>query len=251
MEFSAAQMNISAKNLLLTYFSMDGNHEEVYDHITRNIEKNEVRNVIGESTRITRITPQSLKKTKSFTSYDFLVIPGGAGVLSVLTDYNENGLNFKINPDVERIMNTFLEFKKPIILTSHAAILAAKMFGNDVQIAVGNNDGIEDECKALGANCLTLQKPTHTVIDTKHNIITTPCNSVGLISPSQIYEALLNAVEDAQELIKDAQSGGKKDTDDSKLIEEIRIHLGEEEVQNFIRDVEEHKRKIEASKRKR
>jgi enhancing lycopene biosynthesis protein 2 len=82
-------IQLKKKGYGVTYFSLDKTQEEVYDHISKNLEKNEVRNMLSESTRITRTAVQKLDKLKP-DDYTFLVVPGGLGVGRNLSNYCES-----------------------------------------------------------------------------------------------------------------------------------------------------------------
>jgi len=174
-------------------------------------------------------------------------------VLNALTDYNENGLKCTVNPEVQRLINSFIEYKKPIIFTSTAAFLAAKMFPN-VKITVGSSDGLDDECKALGANVIQVSKGSLTVVDEQYKIITTPGHSNSLTPPHLIFEGLLNAIEDAQDLIKEAQEGsdkGKKNDDNSVVNNEFQLHFDKGTYEQYLKYFAIEKSSKEQNKRKR
>ena len=68
-------------------FAPDGNQEETYDHATKAVEKNEVRDMAAESSRISRVPVRKLNTLKA-DAYHALIIPGGFGVAKgVIADF--------------------------------------------------------------------------------------------------------------------------------------------------------------------
>lgn len=70
-------------------FAPDGNQEETYDHATKAVEKNEVRDMAAESSRISRVPVRKLNTLKA-DAYHALIIPGGFGVAKNLSNYAED-----------------------------------------------------------------------------------------------------------------------------------------------------------------
>lgn len=61
-EAVSLMIHLSDKGYVPTFFSPDGEIQEVFDHHTRALEKNEVRNVFSEVARITRVKTISIKQ---------------------------------------------------------------------------------------------------------------------------------------------------------------------------------------------
>ena len=60
---------------------------------------------------------------------DALVIPGGGGVTTVLSDYAEKGQLCQVQPDVVRLLRALLQMRRPMGFVGLAGLLAARVLG--------------------------------------------------------------------------------------------------------------------------
>ncbi len=88
-EAVATLVHLSRAGFRALCFAPDGDQQEVYDHCTKTLEKNEVRNIVAESTRISRIPVRKMNTLKA-EAFQALVIPGGFGVAKNLSNYADD-----------------------------------------------------------------------------------------------------------------------------------------------------------------
>lgn len=143
----------------------------VINHITGE-QMNEKRNVLIESARIARGKIKDLAGFKA-SDFDALIFPGGFGVAKNLCTFAFDGVNCKVNKDVEKAIKSMAELKKPIGALCISPVLIAKVLGN-IELTIGQDKGTADAIKKLGA---THKATSHgeVVIDKKNKIVTTPC----------------------------------------------------------------------------
>jgi enhancing lycopene biosynthesis protein 2 len=81
-------IHLSDQNVTVSFFAPNGNQEETYDHTKKTLEKNEIRNIQAESTRITRAPVLPLNRLKA-DSFSCLFVPGGMGVGRSFSNFNK------------------------------------------------------------------------------------------------------------------------------------------------------------------
>ena len=152
-------------------FAPDVNQYHVINHITGDV-SDETRNTLIEAARIARgkIFPLS-----SFSSEDFdaLVFPGGFGAAKNLCTYAYDGVEFKVNKDVERVIKHMHKLRKPIGAMCIAPVILAKVLKN-IGITIGNDKKTAADIVKLGASH-KIASFTEVVIDTDNLVFTTPC----------------------------------------------------------------------------
>lgn len=152
-------------------FAPDVNQYHVIDHITGDV-TGETRNALKESARIARgkIWPVSDFSAEDF---DALIFPGGFGVAKNLCTYAFDGVDFKVNKEVEKAVKDMYKLGKPIGAMCIAPVLLAKVLKN-IGITIGNDNGTSDDIKKLGSSH-KIADFTEVVIDTDNLIFSTPC----------------------------------------------------------------------------
>lgn len=152
-------------------FAPDVTQYHVVNHITGEVMK-EDRNVLIESARIARgqVLPLSAFNANDF---DAIIFPGGFGVAKNLFTFAFDGIEARVNGDVEKAVKEMFEIKKPIGALCIAPVLIAKILGN-VEITIGSDPSTIENVKKMGATHIT---STHgeVVSDLKNKIFTTPC----------------------------------------------------------------------------
>ena len=152
-------------------FAPNIEQHHVVNHITGE-EMREKRNVLIESARIAR---GKINDLASFSASDFdaLILPGGFGAAKNLSSFAFDGVDCKVNLDVEKAIRAMIDQKKPIGALCIAPVIIAKLLGK-VELTIGQDKGTADAVKKLGA---THVETTHgeVVIDKKNKIVTTPC----------------------------------------------------------------------------
>lgn len=216
-EAVSVMVHLSKKGYKLAFFAPDINQEETYDHLTKNLENNEVRNIRTEASRITR---QNVLKLEQFRpqAFEALIIPGGFGVAKNLSNYAENPTNFKIHPEVEKAIVSTHEAKIPIGMCCIAPVLAAKAIPQ-CSITLGDSDpAVTEHAKAIGANCVQ-KSTTQVVVDKENKLVTTPAYMGKNPSAYEVFDGIGSMVDSVIEL-----TGSKSEEDgeiDFGVLEEI------------------------------
>jgi len=152
-------------------FAPNINQYHVINHITGE-EMPESRNVLVESARIARGNILDLNEFRA-TEYDAIIFPGGFGVAKNFSDFAFQGANQTVNHQIEKIIKDMAQLKKPIgALCISPAIIAKVLEG--VEITIGNDLGTAQAIEAMGASH-KITNHGEVVIDTKYNVVTTPC----------------------------------------------------------------------------
>ncbi|KAF0975561.1 hypothetical protein FDP41_005555 [Naegleria fowleri] len=216
-EAVSVMIQLSKMGYKIAFFAPDINQEETYDHLSKTLDKNEVRNIRSEASRITR---QNVLKLEQYRpqSFEALFIPGGFGVAKNLSNYAESPSNFKIHPEVEKAIVSTHEAKIPIGMCCIAPILAAKLIPK-CSITLGDSDPATTEnARALGATCLP-KAANQVVVDKDNKLVTTPAYMGKNPTPYEVFDGIVSMVDSVIEL-----TGSKSDEEgeiDFGVLEEI------------------------------
>jgi len=188
------------------------------------LKKNEVRNILAESTRISRTIVQPLNRLK-VENFSCLFIPGGFGIaknfsnFATATEMDE----FVIDKEVERILKEFHSNKKPIGLCCMAPILAAKLF-KGCTITLGD-DTYKQKMADLGANLISTGAE-NVVIDKVNNLVSSPAYCISNAKPAQVHKGIGELVKSALNL----KATGKVKTQESiEFVDSLLKHFTPEE----------------------
>ncbi len=152
-------------------FAPDVKQAHVVNHLNGK-EMNETRNVLVEAARIARGKIKPLAEYKA-SDYDAIIFPGGFGVAKNLCTFAFDGINCKVNSDVEKAIRNTAVAEKPIGALCISPVLIAKVLG-DVNVTIGQDPGTAKAIETLGG---VHKKTTHgeIVVDEKYKLVTTPC----------------------------------------------------------------------------
>ncbi len=176
-------------------FAPDINQAHVINHLTGK-EMPETRNVLVEAARIARGNIKPLSKYKA-SDFDALIFPGGFGVAKNFCTFAFDGLNCKVNPEVEKVIrNTVIE-EKPIGALCISPVLIAKVLV-DVEVTIGQDEGPANAIETFGGTHI---ETTHgeIVYDPKYKLVTTPCYMLDA-TIDQIAEGAGNVVRKILEI---------------------------------------------------
>jgi len=177
-------------------FAPDVGQAHVVNHLTGK-EMPEKRNVLVESARIARgnIKPLSEYKAKDF---DAIIFPGGFGVAKNLCSFAFDGIDCKVNPDVEKAVRSSVVEEKPVGALCISPVMITKILG-DVKVTIGQDEATIQAVEAMGG---THEKTTHgqIVVDEKYKVVTTPCYMLNA-SIDQIADGAENLVRKILELV--------------------------------------------------
>jgi enhancing lycopene biosynthesis protein 2 len=166
-------------------FAPDIPQGKVYDHYKKR-DINEQRNVLVESARIAR---GDIKPLSDFDAADFdaIVFPGGFGAASSFCSFAQDGVDCKVNKDVEKAILNMHQNSKPIGALCISPVLIAKVIKNS-KLTIGNDSDVAGAITNMGA---IHENAGHgqIVIDNDKNIVTTPCYMLNS-KISQVFEGV-------------------------------------------------------------
>ena len=183
-------------NIEYQAFAPDENLYEVCNHVTGQ-RTNEKRNMMVEAARIVRgkILPLSRFNADNF---DALLFPGGSGAAKNIFTYAIDGINFKVNKEVEKAILDIHAQGKPIGAMCIAPLMVAKVLGN-VNVTMGS--GNCRQAKELAQIGCKHTETTHggVAIDKENKVFSTPCFMLDA-TLKDVYQGAWNLVE---EMIKE------------------------------------------------
>ncbi len=142
-------LNLQKLGAEVSFFAPDVEQVDTVNHLVGQGEDS-ARRVLVESARIARgsIVPLSDFNAEEF---DALVFPGGFGAAKNLCTFAFDGPACKVNPDVQKAIDTMFALKKPMAFLCIAPVIAARAIANDVKITIGNDVATADACEEMGA----------------------------------------------------------------------------------------------------
>lgn len=149
--------------------NIDQHH--VSDHLTQQA-CTEKRNVLIESARIARGHILDISQANP-NDYDALILPGGYGAASSLSDFAIKGSACAVQPDVLRFAQAFAAARKPVGFICIAPALIPLIYGNGAHLTIGNDAGTAQAITAMGGvheNC----SARDIIIDHERKIVSTP-----------------------------------------------------------------------------
>ncbi len=181
----------------VTAMAPDVDQMHVVDHVKGAPAAAERRNVLAEAARITRGDISDVRKVRA-EDLDALILPGGFGAAKNLCTFATEGVNLKVNPDVERLVRDMARAGKPLGFVCISPVIAAKVLGEKkVRLTIGNDPGTAAALATLGA--VHVEAPVdQVVVDEKNKVVSTPAYMLGpSIAPVAAgIEKLVGAVLD-------------------------------------------------------
>ena len=170
-ESTLTMLAIARRGAKYQCFAPDVEQAHVVNHLNGE-EMNEKRNVLVEAARIARGDIKSLSEYKA-EDYDAIIFPGGFGAAKNLCTFAFDGVDCKVNPDVEAAVRSTVVAEKPVGALCISPVFIAKILG-DVKVTIGQD---ADTAKAVENMGGVHENTTHgeIVIDEKYKVITTPC----------------------------------------------------------------------------
>jgi enhancing lycopene biosynthesis protein 2 len=133
----------------------------------------EKRNVLAESARIARGKIRDIAGVKA-DELDAVVLPGGFGAAKNLSTFAADGAKCTVDESVAKLLREMHKQEKPIGALCIAPAILARVFGQGVEITIGNDAGTAKALEAMGAKHFDATV-TEVVVDEKNRIVTTPC----------------------------------------------------------------------------
>lgn len=154
-----------------TIFAPNEDQYHVMNHFTRKA-TDEKRNILVEAARIARGEIKDVKEYQP-ENFDGLIIPGGYGAAKNLFTYAIEGVNAKVNPDIEAAIKATHQLKKPIGALCIAPVLLAKVL-KEITITVGSDTETVANVERMGAHHINTLV-TEVISDKQNMIFSTPC----------------------------------------------------------------------------
>ena len=178
-------------NIEYQAFAPDENQYEVCNHVTGK-RAEERRNMMVEAARIVRGNILPLNKFNA-DDFDALLFPGGSGAAKNIFTYAYDGINFKVNKEVEKAIKDIHAQGKPIGAMCIAPLMVAKVLGN-VNVTMGSC-----ECRQAKELAMIGCKHTETThggvaIDKENKVFSTPCFMLDA-RLKDVYQGAWNLVE--------------------------------------------------------
>lgn len=172
-------------------FAPDAYQAEVWNHATGK-RAEERRNMLVEAARIVRGNILPLTKFNA-DDFDALLFPGGSGAAKNIFTYAYDGINFKVNKEVEKAICDIHAQGKPIGAMCIAPLMVAKVLGN-VNVTMGS--GNCRQAKELPMIGCKHTETTHggVAIDKENKIYSTPCFMLDA-TLKDVYQGAWNLVE--------------------------------------------------------
>lgn len=176
-------------------FAPDIEQAHVINHATGE-EMDEKRNVLVEAARIARGDIKALSEYDA-SEYDAIVFPGGFGAAKNLCSFAFDGVDCKVDANVEKAIKDTANAQKPIGALCISPALIAKVLG-DVKLTIGKDKGTANAVETMGATHIETNHG-EIVVDEKHKVITTPCYMLDA-NIVQIAEGTSNIIEKILEM---------------------------------------------------
>jgi enhancing lycopene biosynthesis protein 2 len=135
----------------------------------------ETRNMLVESARIARGAIRDLRELRA-ADLEALILPGGYGAATNLSDFAAAGEGCAIHPEVERLVLEMHAAGKPIGAMCIAPPLVARALaskGIRARVTIGNDRATAERIERMGAEHVDC-KVDDVVVDAANGIVSTP-----------------------------------------------------------------------------
>jgi enhancing lycopene biosynthesis protein 2 len=149
----------------------------VVNHITGEPVPDAQRNILEESSRISRMGKCLDLALARVQDFDALVMPGGYGVAKNHCTFAFKGAGAEIRPDVAAFVQGFFEANKPVGAICIAPALVALVLHasqDRAAMTLGNDASVAEAMVQLGQQHQSTPSARDIVIDEAHKLVTTP-----------------------------------------------------------------------------
>ena len=153
-------------------FAPDIDQMHVVNHLTGEVEQGHTRNVLTESARIARGDVKPLHEME-VNDFDAIILPGGFGAAKNLCDFALKGADAKLNPQVLEACKRFAVAKKPAGYACIAPAMMAEVYGEGINLTIGNDQDTAAALRHMGANHIDCPVDD-VVVDEQHKVASTP-----------------------------------------------------------------------------
>lgn len=186
---------LSQQRVLTQCYAPDSNQVDVVNCLTGGA-MNEQRNMLVEAARIARGAVKPLSElTNEVSSYDGVVLPGGFGVAKNLCTFAMQGSQGSVRPELQKILESFHQQKKPIGAVCIAPALMALAFkGKKLELTLGMTSEASREIEKLGHHHIECR--AHQMhYDSVHKIASTPAYMEDQAELHDIFEGIRKTIE--------------------------------------------------------
>ena len=181
---------IAQQECVYTIYAPDTDQMHVINHITGEVME-EKRNVMVEAARIARGEIKPLSEFDAAKTAG-LIIPGGFGAAKNLCTYAVDGINCKVNPEVEKAVIDMVALKKPVGGLCIAPVLLTRILKH-IEVTIGQDEATAKDIGKLGGKNI-FTNHGDVIIDKQNNIFTTPCY--------MLDSTIAQVAEDIENLVK-------------------------------------------------
>jgi enhancing lycopene biosynthesis protein 2 len=151
--------------------SIDMAQHRVVNHFTGKATR-EKRNVLVESARIARGRIRDITQADA-ADYDAVILPGGVGAVTNLSNYAEAGRDMAVRPELVRFLRAAAERGRPIGAICISPVLLACVFDHQAKVTVGISPIDADNIEAMGAAHVTCHVD-EVCVDGERKLVTVP-----------------------------------------------------------------------------
>jgi enhancing lycopene biosynthesis protein 2 len=152
-------------------FAPDKPQHRVVNHLTGE-EMPETRNALVEAARIARGAIRDLR-TFDAAEHDAVILPGGLGAATTLSDFAAAGAGCSVDEQVARAVRTAHAAGKPIGALCVAPVILARVLGCGA-MTIGHDADVAGAIEAMGARHRGADHGD-VVVDVQHRLVTSPC----------------------------------------------------------------------------
>lgn len=180
----------------IVYLAPNKTQLHVINHNSKAVSKESTRNILTESSRLTRGNVIDVKNINA-NDLDALILPGGFGAAKNLSTFALKGADCSVDPDVETLIKTLHSQKKPLGFICIAPVIAAKVI-KGATVTIGQDAETAEAIENMGGTHI-VANVEDIVIDKENNIISTPAYMLGL-SIGDISEGISKLVNKVHKL---------------------------------------------------
>ena len=177
-EATLTLLSLDKRGVTVKAFAPDKPQMHVVDHQKTEPQEGEVRNVLQESSRITRGDIQPLSEFNA-DDVDALIFPGGFGAAKNLCNFAVEGPNMSVEADVSAAIEAVHGQGKPLGFICIAPVIGAKVLGEKgVKLTIGHDEGTAEAVESFGAKHVACDV-TDAVLDADHKVASCPAYMLG------------------------------------------------------------------------
>ena len=175
----------------------DGDQRRVVDHLAEAVTGGS-RDARVEATRLVGGPVLPLAALDA-DAVDALIVPGGEGALTTLSDYADKHELCRVDADVVRILRALLPAHRPMGFVGHAALLAARVLGPiaGVRLTLGSKGTPAAKHAAIMGADVRPCAVDDVIVDQKARVYTTPgflAEEASLAGVARAMDRLVRAV---------------------------------------------------------